>query len=121
MSCDNERGLLLAEKAQLEATLGDIRQKKNAQELEVLRQQLDPRDEFKARRQIELEARAVGAPARERIAEIVARLQELKPQSPEYTQTELLKAILETLREIKDDLQKSRSESWTNGSTLQQS
>jgi hypothetical protein len=121
MSSDNERGALLAEKAQLEASLGEIRQKKNAKELEVLRQRLDSRDEFKIRRQIELEARQAGAPARERVAEIVARLQELKPQSPEYTQAEILRSVLETLREIRDELQKSRSESWANGSMQQQS
>lgn len=121
MNSDSERSRLLAEKSQLEAALGEIRQKKNAHELEILHQQLNPRDEFRLRRQIELEARQGGAAARERIAEIVARLQELKSQSPESTQAETLQAILETLREIRDDLQKSRGESWTSGSTLQQS
>lgn len=121
MSCDNERDQLLAEKSQLEAALGEIRKQKNIKELEIFRQQLDSRDEFKARRQIELEARQAGSPARERVVEITARLRELRSQSPDHSRDETMRAILETLREIRDELQKSRGESWTNGSTLQQS
>jgi hypothetical protein len=118
---DNERGLLLAEKSRVEGTLAEIRQKKNVKELEIIRGGHTPQQEFNLRRKIELEARQESVDARGRLAEIVARLQQLKALSPEYTQIDLLKAILETLREIKDDLQKSRSESWTNGSMQQQS
>ena len=102
MNADNERGRLIAEKAKLEAYIGEIRQRKNARELEIIRKQFEPRDDFRLRREIELEARQAATPARERLAEIVARLQELKPKGNENPQAETLRAILETLVEIKD-------------------
>lgn len=118
---DNDRGLLLAEKYHVEGILAEIRRKKNVKELEIIRGGHTPQQEFNLRRKIELESRQESLEARRRLAEIIASLQQLKSLSPEYTQTELLKAILETLREIKVDIQNMRSESCTNGSTLQQS
>lgn len=118
---DNERGLLLAEKSRVEGVLSEIRQKKNVKELEIIRGGHTPQQEFNLRRKIELEARQESVDARGRLAEITARLQQLKPLSPECRQIDLLREILEALREIKDDLQKSRCGSWTSGSTQQQS
>jgi uncharacterized protein involved in exopolysaccharide biosynthesis len=118
---DNERALLLAEKSRIEAVISEIRQTKDAKELEVIRGGHSPQQEFNLRRKIQLESRQASAAVRGRLSEIFARLQELKSQSPEQSQAELLKEILATLREVRDDIQKWRSESCTNGLTLQQS
>ena len=107
MTAEEERERLIAEKAQLEAELGEIRQRKNARELEIIRKQFEPRDDFRLRREIELEARQAATPARERVAEIAARLQEIGPKRNENPQAETLRAILQALVDIRDAI-KSR-------------
>jgi len=109
MNDDGERDRLLAERAKLEADLGAIRQVKNANELEIIRKDLHPSDDFRLRRENELVARKSGAAARERLAEIVARLREIKPRSTESEQAETLRSILETLVEIRDALKTKSS------------
>ena len=63
---DNERALLLAEKSRIEAVIAEIRQTKDAKELEVIRGGHSPQQEFNLRRKIELESRQASASVRVR-------------------------------------------------------
>ena len=107
---NNEREQLLAKKTEIELALAAIRNRKQARELDVLKRNMTPREEFSQRRQLSIEARQEGDTLRGRLAEINAKLSVTKaPQ--EQSQTQLLEGIMAVLEEIRDSMPKA--ESWS--------
>jgi hypothetical protein len=107
---NNEREQLLAKKTEVELALAAIRNRKQARELDVLKRNLTPREEFSQRRQISIEARQEGDALRTLLAEVNAKLASTRvPQ--EQSQAQLLEGIIAVLEEIRDSMPKA--ESWS--------
>jgi BMFP domain-containing protein YqiC len=106
---NSNREKFLAEKTEIELSLAAIRNRKQAKELDVLKRNMTPREEFSQRRQISIEARQEGDALREQLAAVNAKLAVTRiPQ--EQSQLQLLEGIMSVLEEIRDAI--PRTESW---------
>jgi uncharacterized coiled-coil DUF342 family protein len=90
---------LLDERREIEAALGDIKNRRKAGELNVLQRRLSPRDEFSALKQLSIKSHQEGEPLRVRLAEINAEVAELRGGQK---QGRALAEIIALLKEIRD-------------------
>jgi len=93
---------LIDEKREIEASLGVIKNKRKAKELEILQRNLKPHDEFSALKQLSIKSHQEGEQLRVRLAEINGELSEIRGGQKQGC---ALAEIISLLKEIRDAVQ----------------